>query len=51
MWFWIVLLVLGFAVVAAMQHRQRRGRSADDLPGKSHESPNAADSSNSGWGV
>jgi hypothetical protein len=51
MWFWIILLLLGFAVVGAMSYRRRRTRSPSDPAGNRHEPPNAIDSSNSGWGV
>ena len=51
MWFWIILLLLGFAVVGAMTHRRRGTRPSSDPVGKRHEPPNSIDSSNSGSGI
>ena len=51
MWFWIVLLLLGFAVVGAMSYLRRGTRTPSDPLGKRHEPPNSIDSSNSGWGA
>jgi hypothetical protein len=45
MWFWIILLLLGFAVVGAMTYRRQRARTTD-VSGKGHDPPNAIDSSN-----
>jgi hypothetical protein len=44
MWFWIIKLLLGFAVVGAMTYR-RQNAGAPDAPGKRHDPPNADDSS------
>ena len=44
MWFWIILLLLGFAVVGAMTYRRQKAE-APDVPGKRHDPPHADDSS------
>ena len=43
MWFWIILLLLGFAVVGAMTYRRQKA-GAPNFPGKRHDPPNADDS-------
>jgi len=44
MWFWIILLLLGFAVVGAMTYRGQKAGSPE-VPGKRHDPPHADDSS------
>ena len=43
MWFWIILLVLGFAVVGAMTYRRQRA-GPPGVPGESHDPPDEVDS-------
>ena len=43
MWFWVILLLLGFAVVAAMIFRRQKAGSPE-VPGNKHDPPNANDS-------